>query len=600
MHKPSPSSITSPHPIEAVPPSRKNLGILRQLFPYLWPYRLTMLKAGIALVVAAGTVLAIGGGLRAVIDHGFADANPAMLDQSLLLLLVAIVVLAASTYTRFSQVSRLGERVVADIRRAIYDHILKLSPAYYETARSGDILSSITTDTSILQTVVGSSLSMALRNTLILIGGTTMMMLTSARLCGMMALVIPLVVAPIIFYGRRVRHLARETQERVADVSAYAEETVYGIRTVQAFSHETQDRMIFNGRVEESFNVSMRRILARAKLTALVIVLVFSAIGGVLWIGGHDVLKGNLTPGQLSSFIFYAVMVAGAVAAITEVGSDLQRAAGAAERIFDLLSVAPTVTVPTNIASLPTPARGEVEFADVTFTYPARPDIPALENINFNIKKGERVAIVGPSGAGKTTLFQLILRFYDPQSGIIRLDDVDIRTADPQAVRHRVGLVPQDPAIFSANAWHNIGYGKEGATQEEILAAAKAAHAHEFLSTLPHGYDTFLGEKGVRLSGGQRQRIAIARAILRNPCLLLLDEATSALDAESERLVQDAFNLIMQNRSTLVIAHRLATVMNADRILVMDQGHIVAAGTHQNLIAEGGLYARLAALQFEA
>jgi len=381
-------------------------------------------------------------------------------------------------------------------------------------------------------------------------------------------------------------------------VSSAAEETIYGIRTVQAFGHEDLDRARFNTEVEKSLATAMRRIRARAWLTALVITLVFSAIGVMLWSGGHDVLDGTLSAGQLSAFVFYAVLVAGATGAISEVIGDLQRAAGATERIFDLLAAVPAITAPVSPAVLP-PPRGELVFEQVKFAYPARPEPPALCDISFNVKPGERVAIVGPSGAGKTTLFQLVLRFYDPQKGAVRLDGVDIKTADPKNIRARIGIVPQDPVVFSTDAWSNIGYGRAGASPEDILAAAKAAHADEFLAALPQGYDTYLGEKGVRLSGGQKQRIAIARAILRNPSLLLLDEATSALDAESERLVQDALNGLMRDRTTLIIAHRLATVMNADRILVLDQGKLVATGTHQTLVNEGGLYARLAALQFE-
>ncbi len=580
-------------------PRQKNLRVLRQLFPYLRPYRAIVAGAGLALALTALIPLSIGYGLRAMIDQGFAASDPAMLDRSLLGLLGLIVVMAAATFARFSLVAWLGERIVADLRRAMYDHILRLSPAYFETARSGDILARITADTSVLQVVVGSSLSGGARNILILIGGTIMMMLTSAQLSGLMALMIPLIVVPIVFLGRRVRMLSRASQDKIADVNVYAEETIHGIRTVQAFGHELFDRLRFTAHVEGALSVAMRRIHARAWLTALVIFLVFSSIGIILWTGGHAVLRGELSAGQLVSFSFFSVLVAGAVGAVSELVGDLQRAAGATERIFDLLNVAPTVVAPLKPVPMPVPGRGEVQFENVTFRYPAQPDHPALHDINFAVKSGERVAIVGPSGAGKTTLFQLMLRFYDPQTGVIRLDGIDIRGAAFQDFRSHIGLVPQDPTIFSANAWHNIGYGREGASEDMIVAAAKAAHAHEFLEALPQGYDTFLGEKGVRLSGGQRQRIAIARAILRNPSLLLLDEATSALDAESERLVQDAFARLMQNRTTLVIAHRLATVVNADRILVLEQGKIVATGTHASLIAEGGLYARLAALQFD-
>lgn len=579
---------------------RPKLGILRQLWPYLWPYRRTMLGAGLALILAALTVLGIGQGLKAVIDQGFAAANPETLNHVLLVLLVAIMLLAGSTYARFSLVSWLGERVVGDLRQQLYNHILKLSPAFFETQRSGDILSRISADTAVLQVLVGSSLSVALRNVLLFAGGLTMMLITSAKLTGLMALVIPVVILPIIILGRRVRHLSRASQDKLADVNAYAEETVYGIRTVQAFAHEQVDQKNFTAEVEASVAVSMRRVRARAILIALVILLVFSAIGGILWVGGHDVLNGVISAGQLSAFVFYAVLVAGAIGAITEVGSDLNRAAGAAERIFDLLNVTPQITTPPKPRALPQPLQGAVNFEAVTFHYPSRPDVAALHDINLTIKSGERIAVVGSSGAGKTTLFQLLLRFYDPTSGTVRFDGVDLRDLNPQDLRGAIGLVPQEPVIFSANAWHNIGYGKPDASQDEIIAVAKAAHAHDFLSALPNGYDTFLGEKGVRLSGGQRQRLAIARAILRNPALLLLDEATSALDAESERLVQDAFSRLMQNRTSIVIAHRLATVVKADRIIVMDEGRIVATGTHESLSHEDGLYARLAKLQFAA
>lgn len=580
------------------PAPSRNLRPLRRLTPYLMPYKMQMFGATLALIFASGTVLAIGSGLRAVIDKGFEAHNPHMLDHTLLLMLVAVLVLAFSTYARFSLVSWLGERVVADFRRDMYDHILKLGPAFFEVTRSGDILSRLTADTSILQVVVGTSLSMALRNLLLLIGGMVMMALTSPRLSAMVAIGIPLVIVPIVFFGRKVRRFSKASQERVADVSAYAEETIHGIRTVQAFGHEDVDRRLFNEQIELSLQTAMRRIMARALLTMLVITLIFSAIGVMLWTGGHDVLDGTITAGQLSAFVFYAVIAAGAVAAISEVVGDLQRAAGATERIFELLAAQPEIAAPANPAPLPAP-RGELTFDQVTFFYASRPHVASVNDISFSAKSGERIALVGPSGAGKTTVFQLALRFYDPLSGTIRLDGVDIKSADPKEVRTRIGIVPQDPVIFSTDAWHNIGYGKIGATHDHVLAAARAAHADEFLAALPNGYDTYLGEKGVRLSGGQKQRIAIARAILRNPSLLLLDEATSALDAESERLVQEALNRLMVGRTTLIIAHRLATVTHADRILVLDQGKLVATGTHQSLIAEGGLYARLAALQFE-
>ncbi|HUY68354.1 MAG TPA: ABC transporter transmembrane domain-containing protein [Alphaproteobacteria bacterium] len=583
----------------ATPTDRKaRFRPLARLKPWLAPYKAALAGALAALLVAGLTVLAIPMGLKTVIDRGFAADNPAMLNHSLFLLLIAIVVLAGATFARFSLVAWLGERVVADLRRALYDRILSLSPAFFEITRSGDIISRLTADCAILQTVVGSSLSMALRNCVLLVGGTIMMLLTSPKLSGLVALGIPVVVVPIIVFGRKVRKLSKATQERVADVSSYAEETVYGIRTVQAFGHEALDRAAFGTHVEGAVQTAIRRIRARAWLTALVIVLVFTAIGVILWMGGHDVLNGKISAGQLSAFVFYAVLVAGATGAISEVVGSLQSAAGAAGRIFDLLEEKPTITAPPHPAALP-PPKGELVFEHVTFAYPARPNPPALQDVSFAVQPGERMAIVGPSGAGKTTIFQLILRFYDPQTGAVKLDGLDIKTADPEAVRARIGIVPQDPVIFSTDAWHNIGYGKQGASHEEILAAARAAHADEFLLALPQGYDTFLGEKGVRLSGGQKQRIAIARAILRNPPLLLLDEATSALDAESERLVQDALGRLMQGRTTLIIAHRLATVMNAGRIVVLDQGKIVASGTHQDLIRQGGLYARLAQLQFE-
>lgn len=571
---------------------------MRQLVPFLMVYKGVMCGAALALLVAGVTVLSIVGGLRYVIDRGFVADNPAMLDRTLLQVLIAIVVLATATFARYSLVTWLGERVIADLRRTVYNHILKLSPAFFEVTRSGDILSRLSSDTSILQSLIGSSISVALRNCVLLIGGIGMMLTTSPKLTGFVLAGIPIVVAPIVFFGRRVRKLSKVNQERIADINANAEETIYGIRTVQAFGHEQISSQAFNDQIEESVKSASRHIRMRASLTALVIFLVFSAIGFVLWVGGHDVLNHAITAGQLSAFVGYAAIAAGAVGAISETMGDLNRASGATERIFDLIAVKPDIDAPEHPQTLPK-AEGRLEFDNVSFTYPAKPDAPALQNINFKIEPGERVAIVGPSGAGKTTLFQLALRFYDPQQGTIKLDGIDIRQASPSDVRARMGLVPQDSVIFSTNAWQNIGYGNPDASQDDIRRAAGAAYADSFLSALPDGYNTFLGEKGVRMSGGQRQRIAIARAILRNPSILLLDEATSALDAESEHLVQQALDRLMQGRTTLIIAHRLATVMNADRILVVDQGQIVATGTHNSLIADGGLYSRLASLQFD-
>ena len=558
-----------------------------------------MAAACLALLVAASTVLALGFGLRRLVDDGFAQGNSALLDQAVLVLLVVVLLLAGASYARFYLVSWIGERVVADLRQAIYDHLVKLSPAYYEVTRTGEVLSRLTTDTTLLQVVVGTSVSIALRNFLMLVGGTALLVVTSPKLTGFVCLVVPLVLVPILVFGRKVRRLSRESQDRIADVSAYADESLTSIRTVQAFGHEAIDQARFKKRTEHAFTTAIRRVSARATLTALVIALVFGAVSTVLWIGGHDVLSGRITAGELSAFVFYAVVVAGSMGALSEVIGDLQRAAGAMERLLELLDTEPDIKAPAQPRPLPQPTRGAIAFEDVTFTYPSRPDRPALDSFSLSVAPGERVALVGPSGAGKSTVFQLLLRYYDPTAGRITFDGVALPEAAPAALRGAIGLVPQEPVIFSADAWENIRYGRPDASDDEVRAAAKAAEALDFLEQLPKGLDTFLGERGVRLSGGQRQRLAIARAILRNPALLLLDEATSALDAESERAVQGALDGLMAGRTTLVIAHRLSTVLKADRILVIDQGRVVEAGNHRELIEAGGLYARLAALQFE-
>ena len=578
----------------------RELRHLKRLWRYLAPYRLRILGALGALTVSAAAVLSLGVGIRMLVDDGFASGDAASLDRALAALLAAVLVMAAASWGRFYLVSWLGERVIADIRRDVYSHAIGLSPRFLETMRTGEVLSRLTADTTLLQVVVGSTASAAMRNLLLLAGGAVMLAVSSPELTALVFVLVPVVVAPIVAFGRRVRRLSRAAQDRVADFGAHGEETLNAVRTVQAYTHEAIDRRRFGARVEAAFAAAVDRVRARAWLTALAMAAVFAAVALVLWVGGRAVLAGDMSGGALAQFVFFAVVVAGAVGAISEVWGDLQRAAGATERLLDLLDAAPDVAAPRDPAAMPSPARGAISFEKVVFRYPSRPGDPALDGVDLEVAPGERVALVGPSGAGKTTLFQLLLRFYDPDSGVVRIDGAPLRRADPRDVRARIAVVPQEPVVFSANAWENIRYGRPEAGDAEVRAAARAAAAAEFLDALPQGFDSFLGEKGVRLSGGQRQRIAIARAILRDPAILLFDEATSALDSENERLVQAALDRLMAGRTTLAIAHRLATVRGADRIVVFDRGRIVAAGDHDSLVARGGLYARLAAPQFGA
>ena len=575
----------------------KKISGLSALWPFVLPYHLLMAAAIFALVLTAMISLALPLAVRRVIDN-FGTADGTILDQYFLAAIAIAALLALGTGLRYALVTRLGERVVADIRKAVFDRVIGMSPSFYENIMTGEVLSRITTDTTLILSVIGSSVSIALRNMLIFAGGLVLMMLTSAKLTALVLLIVPAVIIPILLLGRRLRVISRENQDWIAASSGSASEALTAVQTVQAFTHEKISRRQFSDVTEQSFDSAKRRIATRAAMTMIVIFLIFTGVLGVLWIGANDVRADVMSSGALIQFVIYAVMVAGAVAALSEIWSELQRAAGATERLIELLQTVDSVQdhdVPLTLAK---PVCGRIQFDNVTFSYPARPGVKALDDVDLVIEPGETVAFVGPSGAGKTTIIQMILRFYDPQAGRILLDGHALSDLGRDAFREHIALVPQDPVIFATSARENIRFGRPDATDVQIESAAKAAAAHEFIQSLPEGYDSPLGERGVMLSGGQKQRIAIARAILRDVPVLLLDEATSALDAESEVLVQAAVDSLSADRTTLIVAHRLATVKKADRIVVLDAGRIVASGKHDELVAEDGLYARLARLQF--
>ena len=583
-----------------VSPPKGDLAHLLRLGRFLIPYRWRIAAALTALVVAAGCVLVLGQGLRHVVDAGFGSGDPRLLNAALAAIVAVAVVLAVATWVRFYLMMSVGEAIISDLRKTVFAHVLTLPPGFYDSARTGEIASRLTNDSEQLRQVIGFGFSMLLRNALMMAGALVLLFLTSAKLAALIVLGVPATLIPILLMGRRVRRLSRVNQDRVADVSAHIDESLHEIRTVQAYGHEARTKERFDGATDAAYAAGVHRVRVKAWLISLVMLIGFCAVGVILWIGGHDVFAGRMTAGELSAFVFYAVLVASGAGTVSEVWGEIQRGAGATERLTELLDTPPALVAAAPVIKLPPRVAGTIRFDEVAFAYPARPEITALGPVSFAVNPGERVALVGPSGAGKSTIFALILRFYDPASGRILLDGADLRHCDPHDARRAVALVPQDPVIFAASVTENVRFGRPDAPFEAVREACAAAHALEFIERLPQGFDTDLGERGVKLSGGQRQRVSIARAILADRPVLLLDEATSSLDAESERQVAQALERLARGRTTLVIAHRLATVRTADRIIVLDRGRIHSVGTHHELLRANGLYAHLARLQFVA